>query len=225
MSSSLRRWKGPSSAPARSRPTDGFSAMTRVLGIQNTIAPAAIEARWRYWPRAPQRLLLLCSSRVLARAQGAVPLACRRPGEPARGGWVRPGGQSHLEFRSMAARDAALAPKVSPVHGEIGAVLVAAGQADHRRGRLPGATWGAGRRGDEESRRARAPGPCGDDVPRGHAPAKGAREAAPAEVAHRRGADRARGGRAARAGRDLGNRQAGSARPATRALREAHSSG
>src|SRR5947209_7835701 len=31
MSSSLRRWKGPSSAPARSRPTDGFSAMTRVF--------------------------------------------------------------------------------------------------------------------------------------------------------------------------------------------------
>src|SRR5712691_4474525 len=44
MSSSFRRWKGPSSAPARSRPTEGFSAMTRVLGIQNTIASLGMGA-------------------------------------------------------------------------------------------------------------------------------------------------------------------------------------
>src|SRR5438132_727492 len=44
MSSSLRRWKGPSSAPARSRPTDGFSAMTRVLAMRNTIAASSNSA-------------------------------------------------------------------------------------------------------------------------------------------------------------------------------------
>src|SRR5882724_1737195 len=44
MSSSFRRWKGPSSAPARSRPTEGFSAMTRVLGMQNTIASLGMGA-------------------------------------------------------------------------------------------------------------------------------------------------------------------------------------
>src|SRR6478752_784653 len=44
MSSSFRRWKGPSSAPARSRPTEGFSAITRVFGMQNTIAPLGMGA-------------------------------------------------------------------------------------------------------------------------------------------------------------------------------------
>src|SRR5438477_2221485 len=44
MSSSLRRWKGPSRAPARSRPTEGFSAMTRILDIENTIAPLGMDA-------------------------------------------------------------------------------------------------------------------------------------------------------------------------------------
>src|SRR5204862_324787 len=44
MSSSFRRWKGPSSAPARSRPTEGFSAITRVLGMQNTIASLGMGA-------------------------------------------------------------------------------------------------------------------------------------------------------------------------------------
>src|SRR5437667_5693676 len=45
MSSSVRRWNTPSSALLRSRPTDGFSAMTRVFPIQNTIATAASFAR------------------------------------------------------------------------------------------------------------------------------------------------------------------------------------
>src|SRR5438034_4013977 len=44
MSSSFRRWKGPSSAPARSRPTEGFSAMTRIFGIKNTIASLGMDA-------------------------------------------------------------------------------------------------------------------------------------------------------------------------------------
>src|SRR4029077_15247048 len=123
------------------------------------------------------------------------------------------------------ARDAALSQAVSPVHGEIGAVLVAARQADHGRGWLAPAAWRAGHRGDEQGRRARSPGPCRDDVPGGHAPAKRAREATPAEVAYRRRTDRARGGRAARARCDLGNRPALPARAAARALREAHSPG
>src|SRR5919198_3980673 len=45
MSSSLRRWKGPSRAAARSRPTEGFSAMTSVLAIRNTIAALGSRAR------------------------------------------------------------------------------------------------------------------------------------------------------------------------------------
>src|SRR5438105_8289828 len=44
MSSRLRRWKTPFSADARSRPTDGFSAMTSVFPIQNTIATASNAA-------------------------------------------------------------------------------------------------------------------------------------------------------------------------------------
>src|SRR5712691_3730324 len=44
ISSSFRRWKGPSSAPARSRPTEGFSAITSVFGIQNTIAALGMGA-------------------------------------------------------------------------------------------------------------------------------------------------------------------------------------
>src|SRR6266568_2452493 len=50
MSSSFRRWKGPSSAPARSRPTEGFSAMTRVLAIRNTIASTGSDARFAVRP-------------------------------------------------------------------------------------------------------------------------------------------------------------------------------
>src|SRR5204862_4427824 len=38
MSSSVRRWNAPSSAVARSRPTDGFSAMTSVLATGNNVA-------------------------------------------------------------------------------------------------------------------------------------------------------------------------------------------
>src|SRR5262249_547856 len=39
------RWKTPSSALLKSRPTDGFSAMTSVLTIQNTIASDTRFAR------------------------------------------------------------------------------------------------------------------------------------------------------------------------------------
>src|SRR5438477_2116949 len=53
-----------------------------------------------------------------------------------------------IEPRSLATRDAALAAAIPTLHGEIGALLVAARRAHHRRWRLPGPARRAGRRGD-----------------------------------------------------------------------------
>src|SRR5687767_10913656 len=128
MSSSLRRWKGPSSAPARSRPTEGFSAMTRVFGTRDTLA--AVRAKparpGDTWPRAAQPLLSARRRALLAVSARAVPVACPGTGESPRRRRLRPGGEPRLQLRSLAPRAPALAEALPPVHGEIGALLVAA---------------------------------------------------------------------------------------------------
>src|SRR6266536_4507485 len=91
------------------------------------------------WRRAAEPLLSLRRPGELARDQGGVPTSRRGRRESPQERRFRPRGQPHLELRSVAARDAALAEAVSAVHGEVRALLVAARQADRRRRRLPGA--------------------------------------------------------------------------------------
>src|SRR5207253_3372158 len=62
----------------------------------------------------------------LARPLRRLPAACPRAGEPARDGRLRPRLQPPLEPRPVAAGAPALAAPLAPLHGEIGALLVAA---------------------------------------------------------------------------------------------------
>src|SRR6266511_1020431 len=221
MSSSLRRWKGPSSAPARSRPTEGFSAITRVLAIENTIASRQGRPAGDTWPRAAQPLLHLCRLRVVAAPQRPVPAPCRRRRESAAGRGLRARREPRLQLRPLAAGDPALAPPLPALHGEIGAVLVAARAPDQRRRGLQGATRRTGRRGGQHRRGARQGRPHRRDVPARHAPAKGPRQEASAPRAHGRRAHRARSERTARPGGDCRHRPPLAARAVAGLLRQA----
>src|SRR3954453_10033839 len=75
---SLEGWKLPGSAAARSRATDGFSAMTRVLLTRSSLACAIRRGRSDGDPRAAERRIAPfghpCASRR-ARLDGGRPLA------------------------------------------------------------------------------------------------------------------------------------------------------
>src|SRR5918996_814840 len=119
-----------------------------------------------------------------------------------------------VERGPLAARPPALSATIPALHGEVGGLLVPAGDAHPWGRRVPGAPRRARRRGDRDSRRARPSRTRDRHVPRGHEEAEGASQEVRGAVALRRGEDRARGGSAARARgnrRDRAPRAAGAA--------------
>ena len=127
-----------------------------------------------------------------------------------------------LELRPVAARDAALAEALAPLHGQVGALLVPADATCSTApapSRCSAASADIGR--DRDGGAARARGQRRRDVPGGDAAHEGAGQEARGAAAHRRGADRARGRRAARSGGGRGHRPAarGSGRCASRTAR------
>src|SRR5207245_10170648 len=136
-----------------------------------------------YWLRAAEPCLFPCCRPLLAPHEGPVPIACRRAGESPRGGRVRPGREPPVEFRSLAARTAALAEALPALHGEVRAPLVAARLAHLGRGRLPGTARRARPRGDRYRRAARSGGARRGDVSARDASAEGTREEVSAEGA------------------------------------------
>src|SRR5436190_2248615 len=128
-----------SSADARSRPTEGFSAMTSVLAIENTLASVSGPAGpVDTCPCAAEPLLSLRGRGQLADHPLAVPPSCRGCRKSAEKRRIRPGCEPHVEFRPLAVGGAALASTVPQVHGEVGALLVAPGPDHQRRRRLSG---------------------------------------------------------------------------------------
>src|ERR671935_1303761 len=95
------------------------------------------------WPRAAEPLLSLRRRGLVAPFEDAVPPPCRRRGESPAGRRLRPRRQPHLELRPLAARNPALAATLPPLHGEVGALLVAARAAHPSGRRLQSTTWGA----------------------------------------------------------------------------------
>src|SRR2546421_12311281 len=88
------------------------------------------------WRRAPKPFLCLRRAGELAGDQGGVPASRRGSRESPEERRFRPRGEPHLQLRSVAARDTALAKALPEVHGQVRALLVAAREADRRRRRL-----------------------------------------------------------------------------------------
>src|SRR5207302_6902481 len=101
----------------------------------------------------------------LAGSLWALPAARAGAGEPPRNRRVRPRLQSHLELRPVAARTAALAAPLASVHGEVGALLVAAAPPARKRGRIQGPPWPRRPRRDRDGRATGPRGPCDRHVP------------------------------------------------------------
>src|SRR5712692_4609638 len=170
-----------------SRPTEGFSAMTSVFGTRDTLAkgflgavwtPEALSARLRRsldtGSGETERLLPLRRPAVCAARLWDLPAAGARQGaRPARGR-LRAGGEPQLQLRPLGARVAALPAPVPALHGEVGALLVAA-QVRARRGRrVPRAARRAGRAGDADGGRPLPRRPRCRDVPGEDPAAEGA---------------------------------------------------
>src|SRR5204863_3895428 len=68
-----------------------------------------------------------------------LPVPRPRPRAPAAGGRLRPGGKPHLESRPLGARDGDLPAALSPLHGEVRALLVPARAVRQGRRRVQGA--------------------------------------------------------------------------------------
>src|SRR3954447_21153094 len=170
----------------------GDSTMTRRFPL-----PSRATAGQDSAVASERHVQLRCGSQPTG-AQQAVSPAGAGNREPARRGRLRPRLQSRLELRSLAARNAALSPPAAALHGEVGALLVAADLRPERRRRVPGAARTARYGGDRDRRRARPGRRSRDDVPGRDASDEGPREEVRGAAPQRCRADRSRGRLAAR---------------------------
>src|SRR5205085_2491405 len=118
-----------------SRPTEGFSAMTSVLPMAGHVSegrPRSFHGR-EYSPRVAD--LLHRRRAEPARRPLPVSAAGTRARAPAGARRVRARRQPHLELRPVAARALALPATLAALHGEVGALLVAARPRARRGGR------------------------------------------------------------------------------------------
>ncbi len=208
-----------------SRPTDGFSAMMRVLPTaehhSEEIGAVASATDGQCRPSAP-RLLPLRRRRLAADRQEDLSAAGRRPRARSRSGAASLSRrQPHVEPRPLAARRRALAAP-APLHGEVGALEARAAHACC----APAGSFPV-RRGEgdiealETAIRLCREGRVMAMFPEGTRRTQGPAQEAPAAPPHGHGADRARSRRSARPGGDPRHGPALATRAAPRPLRAA----
>ncbi len=108
---------------------------------------------------------------------------------------------------------------VSPLHGEVRALLVPAREGRHRRRSVSGASRRAGRGGDRDRGRPLPRRARGRHVPGGHTTREGPAQEARGSLAHGRRSDRARGTGTAPPGGNCWNRSHRLARTLARSVR------